>query len=199
MTDPKTNSILDEGNRLFLQGKLKEAIEYYDKILSEDPNNVSSLNNKGYALSKLKDFDGALKCYNDALKISPDDLSVLVNKISSFRKQGKYVEALSLCDKILNENPKYNIGLYHKERILFSMKKFTESILCCDSILKDYPDNGDVLFDKSCNLLMLSQNDRALDLLEHAISQGIQYKIKAKKSKLFEKLSDNSRFQKLIS
>jgi len=26
MTDPKTNSILDEGNRLFLQGKFKEAI-----------------------------------------------------------------------------------------------------------------------------------------------------------------------------
>ena len=34
MEDPKTNSILDEGNRLFLQGKLHEAITYYDKILS---------------------------------------------------------------------------------------------------------------------------------------------------------------------
>jgi hypothetical protein len=33
MDDPKTNSILDEGNRLFLQGKLLDAITYYDKIL----------------------------------------------------------------------------------------------------------------------------------------------------------------------
>ena len=45
---------------------------------------------------------------------------------------------------------------------------------------------------------MLSKYDEALDLLEHAISQGIQYKIKAKKSKIFEKLLDNSRFKKLI-
>jgi hypothetical protein len=78
------------------------------------------------------------------------------------------------------------------------MKKFEDSILCCNSILKDYPDNGDVLFDKSCNFVMLSKIDDALNILEHAISQGIQYKIKAIKSKSFEKLSNNTRFQKLV-
>ncbi len=140
-----------------------------------------------------------MKCYDMALQLYPNDLSVLVNKISTIRKQGNFVEALSLCDKILKNNPKYNIVLYHKERILFSMEKFDESILCCNSILKDYPDNSDVLFDKSCNLAMLSNFDEALNLLEHAISQGIQYKVKAKKSKSFEKLSDHSRFQKLVS
>jgi len=64
MTNPKINSILDEGNRLFLQGKFLQAITYYDKILDEDPKHISSLNNKGYALSKLKDFSAAMKCYD---------------------------------------------------------------------------------------------------------------------------------------
>jgi len=41
---------------------------------------------------------------------------------------------------------------------------------------------------------MLSNFDGALDLLEHAISQGTQYKIKAKKSKSFKNLCDNVRF-----
>ena len=77
MTDPKINSILDEGNRLFLQGKLQDAIICYDKILNENPRHVSSLNNKGYALSKLKDFDYAMKCYDNALKIFPNDLAVI--------------------------------------------------------------------------------------------------------------------------
>ena len=139
-----------------------------------------------------------MKCYDSALKVCPDDLSVLVNKISSLRKQGHFTESLLICDEILKDNPKYNIALYHKERILFSMKKFDDSILCCNSILNDYPNNGDVLFDKSCNLVMLSNIDEALNFLENAISQGSQYKAKAKKSKLFEKLSNNSRFQKLI-
>jgi hypothetical protein len=79
------------------------------------------------------------------------------------------------------------------------MKKFNESISCCNCILKDYPNNGDVLFDKASNFAMLSNFDDALDLLEHAISQGIQYKIKAKKSKSFENLFHNVRFQNLIN
>jgi len=122
-----------------------------------------------------------MKCYDVALQISPNDLSVLVNKISSFSKQGNLIEALQICNNILKNNENYNIVLYHKERILFSMKNFDESIPCCNKILDDYPENGDVLFDKSCNFVMLSKNDEALDLLEHAIAQSIQYKIKAKK------------------
>ena len=34
-SDPKINSTLDEANRLFLLGKLQEAISYYDKILED--------------------------------------------------------------------------------------------------------------------------------------------------------------------
>jgi tetratricopeptide (TPR) repeat protein len=140
-----------------------------------------------------------MKCYKIALEISPDDLSILTNIISSLRKQGNLIEALLICDNILKNNKNYNIALYHKERILFSMGKFNESISCCNSILEDYPNNGDVLFDKASNSAMLSNFDDALNLLERAISQGIQYKIKAKKSKSFENLFDNIRFQNLIS
>ncbi len=58
---------------------------------------------------------------------------------------------------------------------------------------------GDVYKRQASNFAMLSNFDGALDLLEHAMSQGIQYKIKAKKSKSFENLSNNVRFQNLIS
>ncbi len=79
------------------------------------------------------------------------------------------------------------------------MTKFDESILCCNSILNDYPNNGDVLFDKSCNLVMLSKIDDAVNLLERAIIQGTQFKVKAKKSESFKKLLDDSKFKKLVS
>ena len=36
-------------------------------------------------------------------------------------------------------------------------------------------------------------------ILDEAIFQGIQYKVKAKKSKSFKNLSDNIRFQNLIN
>ena len=79
------------------------------------------------------------------------------------------------------------------------MEKFQDSILCCNKILEDYPNNGDVLFDKACNLIMLSQIEEALDNLKNSISQGNQYKIKAKKSKFFENLTNDPRYQSLFS
>ena len=79
------------------------------------------------------------------------------------------------------------------------MKEFQESIDCCNKILMDYPNNGDVLFDKACNLSMLSQIDETLENLKKAISQGVQYKVKAQKSKFFENLKENQQFQNLIS
>ena len=129
-------------------------------------------------------------------------IQIISNSVGNFGSESSWVaKVVNLgvqCNDILKNNPKYNIALYHKERILFSMENFDESILCCNHILNDYPNNGDVLFDKSCNFVMLTKYDEALDLLEHAISQGIQYKIKAKKSKIFKKLLDNPRFKKLI-
>ena len=80
-----------------------------------------------------------------------------------------------------------------------AMEKFDESIDCCNMILKDYPKNGDVLFDKACNLVMLSKIDEALDNLQNCLTQGNQYKIKAKNSKFFERLSENQRFQNMLS
>ena len=77
---------MDEGNKLFLQKKFQKAIEKYDMVLVNEPNNLIALNNKGYSLSKLKKYSEALSCYDEFLQNSPNDKTVLINKISIFRK-----------------------------------------------------------------------------------------------------------------
>ena len=204
--DPGTDRILDEANGLFLHGRTEEAVLRYDEILRGNPAHPASLNNKGYALSKQKDYDGAIACYDAALRISPDDAPATINKISSLRKQGEFSLALRLCDRLLRRGggiPRDNTVLYHKERILLSMGRFAESVSCCDRILEDYPDNADVLFDKSCGLAMLSRGGEALDLLERAVSseggRGAPFRAKAKRSGFFKGLHGDARFQGLVS
>ena len=192
-------SLIKIANNLFLDNKFKDAIKYYDMILSENSLNLTALNNKGYALSKLKEYEKAIECYNVALTFFPDDLSIQVNKISALRKMRHFSESLDLCNKILQNFPKYNIVLYHKERILFSMQNFNDSILCCNQILADYPDNADVLYDKSCSLAMQGELEQSLEILSLAILSNNKFKNKAKSSTCFEILKNNHLFEKLIS
>ena len=97
--------------------------------------NLSALNNKGYALSKLKKFEAALECYNQSLEIKPDDKIVLVNKISAFRKTSRIEDALDLCNDLLEKNPNELTILYHKLRLLKKLNRFEESNVICNKIL----------------------------------------------------------------
>ena len=196
-SDPRINSLLDQANDLFLKKKFSESISFYEEILNSDSENLSALNNIGYALSKSGKYEDALFFYNKALKKYPDDLSLLINTISCMRKLGKFSDALTHCDNILEKNPDYNVVLYHKERILTSSSKYDDSIRCCDAILKDYPENADVLFDKAKNLALLKNTEKCLVILEQAISISPGIKNKAKSHKSFEYLHENSIFQNL--
>ena len=51
--------------------EFSKAIEYYDRILEIDPNNVSAWYNKGGALYSLEKNE-AIECIDKALEIKPD-------------------------------------------------------------------------------------------------------------------------------
>tara|TARA_B100000029_G_scaffold505849_1_gene587321 strand:+ start:561 stop:1172 length:612 start_codon:yes stop_codon:yes gene_type:complete len=190
--------LLKKANNLFLKKLFKDAISIYDEILELEPKNIDLINNKGYALSKMKNYDEAILCYDKGLKINPTEKCLLINKISAQRKKGNLQDALKSCNTILENDPFENIVLYHKLRILYSMKKFQESIYICEQILELYPNNGDVLFDKSCNHAALGETSSCILCLKLAINASKKFKINAKKNNVFKKLRNNKNFIELV-
>lgn len=189
---------LQKADQFFLEKKFSDAIALYDTVLSEDPKNIHAINNKGYALGKLKRHQEAIQCYDVGLKLHPDEKTLLVNKISSLRKTKQYEVALEYCDKILATSPDDNITLYHKERILFAVGNYSESIECCDKILESYPQNSEVLFDKASSLAKL-QSDKTLAALDLAVSADPHLKAKAKNTESFAKYNTNQEFLRIVS
>ena len=117
-------SNIDMANELFLKKKIVDAVEMYDKILQNNSHDLVALNNKGYALSKLKKYDDALECYNRSLKIKPNDKIVTVNKISLYRKTSRINDAIDLCNNNISE--KTDISKASLENININDKKLTE-------------------------------------------------------------------------
>lgn len=174
---------IERANQLFLAKKFAESITLYDQVLEKTPDNVDALNNKGYALSKLKQHQDAISCYDLALQKHPNEKTILTNKISSLRKLKSYDMALDHCNQILNSEPHNNIILYHKERILSSIGDYSGAIECCDIILNDYPQNAEVLFDKA--VAQAKSNQEFLTTLNQSIMSDHKMKLKAKTHSAF--------------
>jgi len=189
---------LTNANKLFLAKQFEDAIILYNKILEKNPHNLDVINNKGYALGKLKKHAEAIQCYDFGLSIYPNEKTLLVNKISSLRKLKAYQDSLNICEQILKSHPDDNITLYHKERILFSMEKYPESIQCCDVILASYPKNAEVLFDKAASLAKINHTQTIPTLIQ-AIAADHHLKVKAKNHKVFANYSTNQEFLRVVS
>ena len=56
-----------------------------------------------------------------------------------------------------------------------------------------------MLFEKACNLLSLDRNEECLKSLNEAIKISNEFKLKAKKNKLFKKLEKNHIFINLMT
>ena len=86
-------------------GNYTGAIEYFDKVLAIDPNDVDALNSKGVALDSLGNYTEAIEYFDKVLAIDPNDVDAIYNKGVAFENLGNYAEAIEYYDKVLDINP----------------------------------------------------------------------------------------------
>ncbi len=72
--NPKIQEFLKRGDHLLENGKYEEALEYFEKALSLDPDNPNIWNKKGVALRSMGRYGEAIECFNKSLEILPRDL-----------------------------------------------------------------------------------------------------------------------------
>ena len=57
-------SLIEQGNAAYDEGRSEEAIDYFDQALAVDPENVTALVSKGLALDDLGRTDEAIQYYD---------------------------------------------------------------------------------------------------------------------------------------
>ncbi|HJW88154.1 MAG TPA: tetratricopeptide repeat protein, partial [Dehalococcoidia bacterium] len=66
MAGEEAKKFLEEGNRLYKEGKYQEALESFDKALAFDPRLAAAWYNRGNALAKLGEYQEAVESYDKA-------------------------------------------------------------------------------------------------------------------------------------
>ena len=100
--------MLRKAEVLAVLGMNKEAIQYFDKVLEDDPKNVEALIHKSIALVELGQTSEAILIINEALKLETENPELWVYMANVLNKLGRYSEAqtcLMHAKKLKKANP----------------------------------------------------------------------------------------------
>lgn len=121
-------------------GNYQEAINYFDKALAIDPNDLDALHNKGYAFYNLGKPEQALIYFDKALAIDPNLESTLRIKGMALDELGRHEESIIYYDKALAIDPGDKATLNNKGLALANLERFDEAITEYDKALAIDPD-----------------------------------------------------------
>ncbi len=105
-----------KADSLYNEGKYKEAIEEYKKVLSQNPDMLQIYERIGIAYYKMKDLDRAIETFKKLLEEKPDSKNAIFNLSAIYIEKNNLEEALKYF-KIIEENSIsdpdifYNFGL----------------------------------------------------------------------------------------
>jgi protein O-mannosyl-transferase len=104
------------GGYLYNEGRIKEAIEQYQKAIQIYPDYTDALDSLGVAFAAERRFDEAIECYRMSLRISTNDADVLDNLGVVLADRGRSDEALGYYQRAIAIAPNFaeaqnNLGI----------------------------------------------------------------------------------------
>ncbi len=94
---------LEQAKKAYDSGDMTEAISYYEKALSIDPDNVDVRYELAKIYQKNKDTDAALILYQEIIKLDPKDEDAYKELISIYESEKNYDAIISLRDNTKDE------------------------------------------------------------------------------------------------
>ena len=148
---------------------LKIDLDYYNKILADDPDNERARNNKGTVMLKAENAPAALECFNRALALRPNYVNAWVGKGASERKLGEHTAALESFDRALELEPHNISALFAKGSVLLDMNHAEEALTYFDMAVELKPEYAEAWFERGNALYNMSEMEDAVESYERAL------------------------------
>jgi len=150
--------------------QFEKALWYYDAALQLDPDNATTLLDKGKTLSTLNRFAEAMECFNKAKELNPQDPLIYNNIGEIFREQEKYKDALNHYDIALKSDSNFIKALLNKGWVLNKLERKKEAFDCFLKALHIDSKNVEALVNIGDYYFGTNELKLALDYCEQALS-----------------------------
>lgn len=108
--------LIRKGNDLYEEQKYKEAVDYYQQALKENPASVTGMFNLGNAYYKQKQTDAARQAMTTTIRQSKDSLqraAAQYNLGNTYMDEQKWEEAIESYKQTLRNNPRDEEARYN--------------------------------------------------------------------------------------
>ena len=128
-TKTSNEQIINQAIQFHLKGNIKEAIKYYQILISKSINNPSIYSNYGAILQDQGKLQDAEKSYRKAIEINPNYVEAHSNLGNVLKDLGKLQDAELSTRKAIELNPNYSIAHYNLGTILKDLGKLQDAEL----------------------------------------------------------------------
>ncbi len=157
------------GNSLLHQGRVKEAIEHFQKALALGPDSAAVHDSLGTAYYQTKRPDEAITQYQKALAIDPDYAEAHNNLGNSLFQAGQVNEAAAHFQRALEIKPDYAEAHNNLGRSLLLAGRVNEAVAHFQRALEIKPDYAEAHNDLGYSLFLAGRVNEAITCFQKAL------------------------------
>jgi len=143
-------------------GDVAGALEIFEKLLSDEPENLQVNSLLGNTYFEKQDFKKALDRVNKAIELAPNSHDEYYNKALVLGGLQQFDEAMVLYDKALAINPKHDESWINKGALISNQGNYDEAITYLMKGLEINPENLIGLESMGITLCKMNKNTEAL-------------------------------------
>lgn len=126
-SEERRDRFFQMGNRAISEGAYKEAIEFYNQSLKEDPNYSSALNNRGVARMETGHAYEAILDYNQAIAMDASYKDALLNRAYAYEEIGQFEKALKDVERVEQLVEDSSFVSFYKGLVLTKVRRYDEA------------------------------------------------------------------------
>jgi len=117
----EAEKLKNQGNECYKKKKYDEAIQYYDKALELEPNDILYINNKAAVYLAKKDFDKCIELCNEALTKGREVMADFGKIAKAYSRKGLALAEKGLLEEAIQAT-KDSLMEYSDDRVKFQLK-----------------------------------------------------------------------------
>ena len=136
---PQPPALMEEGLRLYRQGKCDEALKVFDRAIRESPQDPFAQNATGVAYVCLKQYSLAIPRFDMAVHLRPSFAEAYLNRGAAYSAQGRYELAVENFDWAVEEEPWNPVFFTRRGQANFNLRKYDEALADFDRAVELNP------------------------------------------------------------